>query len=214
MEPAALKESAPAENRMNAPERDQVSREVQQGMGLSGEFPIKPRQFVVLTIGIVVPPLAAADLVSAAEHRDTLGQERGHQHVPFLSLTQLVDGRIVRRSFRAVIPTEIVVGAVAVLLAVRLIVFLVIGDQVVERKAVMRGDKIDAGVRPAPAWLVQVAAAGQSIGHFRHLANVPAPITSERVSVFSIPLSPPGRKLSHLIAAFTKIPWFGDKLNL
>ena len=92
--------------------------------------------------------------------------------------------------------------------------FLVIGDQVVERKAVMRGDKIDAGVRPAPAWLVQVAAAGQSIGHFRHLANVPAPITSERVSVFSIPLSPPGRKISHLIAAFTKIPWFGDKLNL
>ena len=128
-------------------------------MSLSGEFPIKPRQFVVLTIGIVVPPLAAADLVSAAEHRDTLGQERGHQHIAFLSLTQLVDGRIVRWSFRAAIPTEIVVGAVAVLLAVRLVVFVVIGDQVVERQAVMRGDKIDAGVRPAPAWFIQVAAA-------------------------------------------------------
>src|SRR5437879_13814216 len=113
MEPADLKESAPAENRMSAPERDQVSRKVQQGMGLSGEFPIKPRQFVVLTVGIVVPPLAAADLVSAAEHRDTLGQERGHQHIAFLSLTQLVNGRIVRRSFHAAIPTELVHGALA-----------------------------------------------------------------------------------------------------
>src|SRR5439155_910456 len=51
MQPAPLKKPAPAKNRMGAPERDQVSREVQQDMCLTGEFPIKPRQFVVLTIG-------------------------------------------------------------------------------------------------------------------------------------------------------------------
>src|SRR5438105_670235 len=204
MQPAALKKPAPAKNRVSAPERDQVSREVQQDMCLTGEFPIKPRQLIVLTIGIVVPSLGAADLVAAAEHRDTLGQERRHQHIPFLSLAQLVDGRIVRRSFHAAIPTEIVVSAVAVLLPVRLVVLLVVGNHVVERKPVMRSDKVNAGVRAAPAGLVQIAAARQPISHFRHLANVPPPITSNRVSVLSIPLGPAGREISYLIAAFTK----------
>ena len=46
--------------------------------------------------------------------------------------------------------------AVAVVLAVRLVVLVVVGDEVVEREAVMRGDEIDAGPGLAAAAVEQV----------------------------------------------------------
>src|SRR2546430_12025217 len=41
--------------------------------------------------------------------------------------------------------------AVAVLFAVPLVVLLVVADEIVQREPVVRGDEVDARVRPAPA---------------------------------------------------------------
>jgi hypothetical protein len=46
----------------------------------------------------------------------------------------------------------VVVLAVAVVLEVRLVVLLVVADEIVEREAVVAGDEVDAGVRAAPLW--------------------------------------------------------------
>jgi len=49
------------------------------------------------------------------------------------------------------IPTVVAGMAVTVAFSISFIVLLVVGNQIVERKAVMRGDKIDAGPGPAAA---------------------------------------------------------------
>jgi len=55
-----------------------------------------------------------------------------------------------------------VILAVGVVLAVCLVVLLVVADEIGEREPIVRGDEIDAGVRPASTLLVEIAAAGQT----------------------------------------------------
>jgi hypothetical protein len=52
-----------------------------------------------------------------------------------------------------------VILAVGVQLAVRVVVLLVVADEVEEGETVVGGDEVDAGVRTPSALLVQVAAA-------------------------------------------------------
>ena len=59
---------------------------------------------------------------------------------------------IVGVAFGAAIPAKIFVVAVAIVFAVGFVVLLVVTDQIVQGKAVVRGDEIDAGVgQPAVA---------------------------------------------------------------
>ena len=71
---------------------------------------------------------------------------------PFVApLAYLEDRRVVSgRAFRAAVPRAVVVSSVVVVLAVRLVVLAVVGDQVGEGEPVMRGDEIDAGVGRRP----------------------------------------------------------------
>src|ERR1043166_7837504 len=48
----------------------------------------------------------------------------------------------------AAVPAQVVVGTIRVTVAVGLIVFLVVGHEVVETKPIMRSDEIDALMRP------------------------------------------------------------------
>ena len=72
------------------------------------------------------------------------------QEVPHLAVAQRLDPGVVGRALDAAVPAEVVVAAVAVALAVGLVVLLVVGDQVVQREAVVAGDEVDA-VDPARA---------------------------------------------------------------
>ena len=47
-------------------------------------------------------------------------------------------------AFGAAVPREVVRVAVAVVFAVRFVVLVVVGDEIVQREAVVRGDEIDA----------------------------------------------------------------------
>ena len=60
----------------------------------------------------------------------------------------------------------IIVVAVAVFFAVRLVMLLVVADEIVEGEAVVRGDEIDARVGTAAAVLVEIGASRQAIGEF------------------------------------------------
>ena len=90
-------------------------------------------------------------------HRHALREQQRRQKIPLLPFAQFDDLRIVCRAFRAAVPGVIVVRAVAVVFAVRLIVLIVVADQIVQREAIMRGDEIDAGRREAAVALVQIA---------------------------------------------------------
>ena len=92
--------------------------------------------------------------------------------------------------FDATVPAVVVVGAILVVLAVGLVVFVVVGDEVTQREAVVGGDEVDAAGRPAPAEAIQVAAAAEPIGKLRNLARVTLPELAHVVAVLAVPLAP------------------------
>src|SRR5947207_15938271 len=101
------------------------------------------------------------DLVTGANHGYALRQHQRSEEVPLLACTQFIDSAVRGRPFRSAIPRTIVIVAIAIILAISFIVFLVVRNEIGEREAVVRGDKIDAGGRRAPTRFVQIRTASQ-----------------------------------------------------
>src|SRR5581483_3260573 len=127
-------------------------------------LPVEPGDLTVLAPGVVVALLRAAELVAAEQHRNALRQEQRREEVALLPCTQRVDRGIVRLAFGAVVPGAVVVGAVLVPLLVRLVVLVVVRDEVAQREPVVRSDEVDRRKRLAAVRLVEVARSREARG--------------------------------------------------
>ena len=103
--------------------------------------------------------------------------------------------------------------AVLVVLAVGLVVLVVVGDEIVQREAVVRGDEIDAGPRLAAAAVEDVGRAAEPRRQ-RRRRGFRSPVIAHRVAVLVVPLRPARRKAADLVAAGTAVPRLGDQLHL
>ena len=175
--------------------------------------PVEPVELVVLAVGVVVALLAAPELVAREQHRRALRQQQGGEEVAPLARAQLEDRRVVGRALDAAVPGQVVVVAVAVVLAVGLVVLVVVGHQVGEREAVVGGDEVDAGVRPPPGAPVQVGRAGEAARELADLAAVALPVGAHAVAIAVVPLRPAEREVAHLVAAVAEVPGLGDQLD-
>ena len=99
-------------------------------------------------------------------------------------------------------------------LTVGLVVALVVGDQVVQGEAVVRGHEVDRRDRGATGVLVQVGAARQARAELAQHAGLGAVEVAHRVAVAAVPLGPQGREAAHLVAALAQVPRLGDQLHL
>src|SRR5436305_2038451 len=79
-----------------------------------------------------------------------------------LTFAERVDRGVVGLPFGAAVPAQVVVVAVAVLFAVRVVVLVVVADEIHQREPVVRGDEVDARVRLTAALRIQIVAAGQA----------------------------------------------------
>ncbi len=144
--------------------------------------PVEPADFVVLAIGVVVAVLGAPDLVAHQDHRRTQRQEGDGEEVLDLPIAELPRSPGHRSALR---PrscwTEVVVGAVPVVLAVGLVVLGVVGDQIVEREPVVAGHEVDALLGFASLVGVQVGAA-RAAGWQRRGTMSSSPRTKARTS--------------------------------
>lgn len=90
------------------------------------------------------------------DHGGALRHHEGQHHVAHLALPQSIDASIGSLSLLPAVPAEVVVGAVPILLAVCLVVLVVVGHQVMQGKAIVSYDEIDALVRlPASHTVLQ-----------------------------------------------------------
>ena len=132
------------------PEADELAREaVHVGVPLDVR-PVEPRDRVVVAVRVVVAALGAPDLVAHEQHRRARGEQREHEQVLDLARAERLDRGIVRRTLDAAVPAQVLVVAVAAVLAVRLVVLRVVRDEVLEREPVVAGDEVDADLRSRP----------------------------------------------------------------
>ena len=109
------------------------------------EIPIQPCRLVILVVGIVIPALGIHELITCAEHRRPIGQEKKAAEI--LDLLHPKRHHIIRYTFVTLpptVPTVILVAPVLILTAVGPIMFVVVGNQIVEAESVVAGHEIDA----------------------------------------------------------------------
>ena len=97
---------------------DHALYESQKVTESTGERPIEPVPFLILTIGIVISALATATFISHVDHRNALTYKEQCNGVFLLPQPQRVNGRVIRFTLNAGVPTVIVIGTVIVVLAI------------------------------------------------------------------------------------------------
>src|SRR5436190_206875 len=100
---------------------------------LLSQMPIYPTDLVILAIGIVVASLGATDFVASLNHGNTLREHENGQKIPDLAHTKRLNVGIVRFAFNAAIPAQILIDAISALFPIGLIVFVVIGHEIIQR---------------------------------------------------------------------------------
>ena len=114
--------------------------------------PVDPAGLVVLVVRVAVVVLRLHELVARTEHRRTIGEQQQATIILDLLLTQLhYFRRSALVSFPAAVPAVVLRRTVGVAEAVRPVPLLVVRNQIVESKSVVRGDVIDALMRAVGA---------------------------------------------------------------
>ena len=131
-----------------------------------------------------------------------------------------------KRSLHAVVPRAVVVRPVAVVLQVRRVVLTVVGGQVREGEAVVRGHEVDRGAgaaQTAQAVFEDVLGAGQAGRQIvrtgddmaRGLgAHVRQPEVTQGAAVVVVPLGEGDGEVTRLPAARAYVPRLGDELRV
>src|SRR5215472_14601121 len=112
--------------------------EFEQGTAPIVQVPVKPGDFGVLAIAVIVAALGAADLVATADHRNSLREQERRQEIVLLPLAKLEDGRVLGFTFGTAIPRMVVVRSVMVVIQIGFIVLGVVADQVVQSETIVR----------------------------------------------------------------------------
>ena len=177
----------------------------------SGRVPRAPGRLVVERVDVVVAVLGVAELVATQEHRGARREQQRGEQVARLPGPQRQDRRVGGRPLDAVVGAAVVVGAVAALLAVGLVVLALVGHEVGEGEAVVRGDEVDRRGRGAGG-PVEVRGAGDPGDDPRERA-VAAPEVAHVVAEPPVPLRPRGPEAAHLVALAGGVPGLGDQLD-
>src|SRR5215471_9816556 len=134
---------APTQRRMPFSKTNHVLEETENVLVLLELVPVEPSGFAVLVIGIVIAELRVQEFVAGPKHWDPVRQHEKAEKVLYLPAPQ--GQHLIRHPlipFVTTVPTVVRVGAVLVVVAIRPVVLLVVGDEVVQRKAIMRSQEI------------------------------------------------------------------------
>ncbi len=108
------------------------------------------------------------------------------------------------------VPTVVIVRAVAIVLAVGLVVLAVVGDKVAKRETIVGDDEIDA-----LGWRLsaheQVVRARHPGGDLTAQSRIAPPEAARGVAKAVVPFGERGGKLTEAIAAWANIPRLGDE---
>jgi len=131
--------------------------------------------------------LAVAKFVTGEEHGHALGKQQRGEKVSFLTCTQSQNGFVAGLSFGTTIPTVVLIASVAIFLAVGIIVFGVVADEIVQGKTIVATDEVEAGARPTSGMAIEIAVAGQAGGKLTHGAAPALPETPEQAWLSQAP---------------------------
>src|ERR1700722_9607015 len=209
-----LKEVAPSKRSVTFAKINHALAESKHLTVFLREAPIKPADFVVLAIRVIVATLGTSHLVASADHRNSQRHHHDGDEVFDLSPAQILDLLIIRRTFDAAVPAQVVIRTIPISFAVRFVVLTVVGNEVVEGKAVMAGNEVDAVDRQMAAALIDVGAPGDARCYRAHKSGIAFHKAPNIIAVPPVPFRPAiTRKVTDLVCARC-VPGFSDYLGV
>src|SRR5690606_28500605 len=94
------------------------------------------------------------------------------------------------------------------------IMLFIVRHEVMQCEAIVRRNEVDTRSRPAVVALIKVRTSGKPGGELAKHAIRAAPVVTDTIAVFTVPLRPSRGKVSHLITSLTDIPRFGYEFHL
>jgi hypothetical protein len=176
-----------------------------------GARPVEPRRLVVLAVGVVVAALAHAQLVAGQQHRRALRQQQAGEQRALQPCAALEHVGIVGLAFDAAVRRDLVRMAVAVVLAVRLVALVLVGQRIAQREAVVRGDEVHRLDRRALPPVEQVRGAGQAARELAARCRA-QPVAARAVAEAVVPFEPAAREVAGAPAGGADVPGLGDEL--
>src|SRR3984957_16760235 len=209
-----LKEVAPSKRSVTFAKINHALAEPKHLTVFLREAPIKPADFVVLAIRVIVATLGTSHLVASADHRNALRHHHDGDEVFHLSPAQILYFLIVRRTFDAAVPAQVVIRTISISFAVRFVVLAVVGNEVVKGKTVMAGNEIDAVNLQMATPLIDVGAPGDARCYRAHKSGIAFHKAPNIIAVRPVPFGPAiTRKVTDLVCARC-IPGFSDDLSV
>src|SRR5208337_5675881 len=126
------------------PVSDQFFNKTVEALMPVRQAPVKPAQFIVLAVGIVVAELGPPCFIPHQKHGCAKGEEVKAEKVFYLPAAQLLNHGIIGRTFKATVPAKVIISAIPVLFPVCEVVLLRVSNEVVQGKAIMTGNEINA----------------------------------------------------------------------
>ena len=175
--------------------------------------PIQPIGFVVVAVSVVVAVLRAPDLISHQNHGKPEREQRNGHEILHLTVPEPFDFDIRGWSLDATVPAPIVIATVTVLLTICLIVLLVVGDQVAERKPIVTGNKVHALFRFPFFMPVHLMTAEESVGEMPQRSFVSTEKIPYIIPKATVPFFPAvANEAAHLVKT-GGVPRFCDQLG-
>src|SRR5262245_26024002 len=166
-----------------------------------------------MAVEVVVPTLRSPNLVAHDNHRHAQREHRGGEEVLHLSVPQLLDCRVIRRSLDSAVPASVVAFAIAVILAVGLVVLVVVTDQIVEREPVVTGDEVDALLAFALFVAVDFVTAKHPVCKATNRTGFAAEEVADVVAESAVPLLPRIANKTPDLIQTGRVPRLGDELG-
>src|SRR5262249_47723468 len=117
-------------------------------------------------------------------------EQSNAQKILGLAHSQLIDLRIISGALNTAVPAPVVIRAVPIMLAVCFVVLLVVGDQIVEREAIMASHEVDALFRLALFVSIDLRTPEQPVGYALHHSLLATKEIAKVIAKFSVPLLP------------------------
>ena len=176
--------------------------------------PVKPGDFIILTVGIIISILRISKFISGQKHGGPAAAKQHSKCIPAHFFPEGKNIRILCKAFCSAVPAIIGIGTVRIVPAVGFVMLLVVGVQIVKGKAVMAGDKIHRCIGTLVR-LIQIRRADDPLHcRLRH-PSVSFQEAAEIIPITSVPFGPavPVRETSHLVQPAC-IPCLGDELYM
>src|SRR6476646_5602946 len=95
------------------------------------QTPVKPVRLIIMAVIVVVAKLSASNFIAHENHGHANRKKSDCQNVLNLSVPKFLDRWVIGWTFNATIPAPVVGCSIFVMIVIRFIVFVVVGNQIV-----------------------------------------------------------------------------------